>query len=283
MSSPDTLTPFISAPWLDPLGRPLAVRPLPGLRPEILRKLRYCRGAMAHDYREFLTCCSGLANTELGNLDFTGSWYPEEKCPVLNPCLTLAVDHQGRRWVCELSADGRPGRVWCLFAEPTVAVYVSDTLAEFLATLRDRTCHGRLFSWLQDLTAQAYAIWKHRRTLARRPHRGVDADAEFAEWLATLPQEAFVYDLRTPMAARGWPFGLAGSSSRLFRYRDMPVFAVAGSHRAGPRLDEWGRTRSPTKGPRLEGRAIPVPDEKVEQADGPSIATPWKGRARLCA
>lgn len=64
MSSFDTLTPFISAPWVDPHGRPLPVRPLPGLRPEIWRELHYCAsGAMAPDYREFLRCCSGLANT----------------------------------------------------------------------------------------------------------------------------------------------------------------------------------------------------------------------------
>lgn len=100
MSSLATLTPFISAPWLDAHGRSLPVRPLPGLRPEI--------------------------------------------------------------------------------------------------------CHGRLFSWLQDLTAQARAIWKHRRALARRPYCRAEADAEFAEWLATLPREAFVYDLSAPTAARGW-------------------------------------------------------------------------------
>lgn len=282
MSSLGTLTPFISAPWLDPHGRPLPVRPLPGLRPEILRELRYCPlGAMAPDYREFLTCCSGLANTALGHMDFTGSWYPEEECPVFNPSLTLAIDDEGRRWISELSSDGRPGRVWCLFAEPTVAVYVSDTFEEFLETLRDRTCHGRLFSWLQDLTAQAHAIWEHRRTLARRPHRSPDADAEFAEWLANLPREAFVYDLRAPTAARGWPYGLAGPASRLFRYRDLPVFAVAGPNMAGPRVAESDRTRSPSKGPRLEGRAIPVPDGKVEWADRSSLTL--QRRARSCA
>jgi len=284
MSSLDTLTPFISAPWLDPHGRSLAVRPLPGLRPEILQELCYFpSGAMARDYRELLGCCSGLANTALGHVDFTGCWYPEEECPVFNPCLTLAIDDEGRRWISELSVDGRPGRVWCLFAEPTVAVYVSDTLAEFLSTLRDRTCHGRLFSWLQDLTAQAHAIWRHRRTLGRLSRRGGEADAEFAEWLATLPREAWVYDLRAPAAARGWPYGLAGRSGRLFRYRDLPVFAVAGPKWAGPRAGAANRTGLPSNGPLLEGIAIPVPDEKVEWACLPSVTRHWPGRLRLCA
>lgn len=283
MSSFDTLAPFISAPWVDPYGRPLQVRPLPGLRPEILQELRYCPlGTMTPDYREFLTCCSGLADTALGHVDFTGSWYPEEECPVFKPCMTLAIDDEGRRWIAELSADGHPGRVWCLFTRPTVAVYVSDTLAEFLATLRDRTCHGCLFSWLQDLTAQAHVIWEYRRKLARRPNRGPDTDAEFAQWLATLPREAFVYDLRAPTAARGWPYGLAGPSSRLFRYRDLPVFAVAGPHKAGPRVGESDRSRSPSKGPRLEGRSLPVPDGQVEGTDGPCGTPPRQARVWLC-
>jgi hypothetical protein len=284
MSSRDTLTPFISAPWIDPHGRLLAVRPLPGLRPEILRELRCSPlGAMAPDYQEFLTCCSGLANTALGRMDFTGRLYPEEECPVFNPCLTLAIDDEGRRWISELSIDGRPGRVWCLFAEPKVAVYVTDNLAEFLATLRDRTCYGRLFSWLQDLTAQAHVIWEHRRTLARRPPREVEADSEYAVWLATLPREAYVYDLRAPTAARGWPYGLAGSSGRFFRYRTLPVFAVAGPNLAGPRLGESDRTRSPNKGPRLEGKAIPWPDGKVEWAGRASVRARREGRVWLCA
>jgi hypothetical protein len=254
MSSLDTLTPFISAPWLDPFGRPHKVRPLPGLQPEILRELRH----------------------------LTGSWYPKEGCPVFSPCLTLAIDEQGRRWISELSVGGRPGRVWCLFAEPTVAVYVSDTLAEFLSTLRERTCHGRLFSWLQDLTAQAHVIWKHRRKLARRPNRRPEAESEFAMWLATLPREAYVYDLRSTAAARGWPYGLVGPSGRLFRYRDQPVFAVAGPNLAGPRLGESDRTRSPTKGPRLEGQAIPLPSGRLELAGRSSATAQWERGARPC-
>jgi hypothetical protein len=38
-----------------------------------------------------------------------------------------------------------------------------------------------------------------------------------------------VYDLRPPTLALGWPYGLAGASSHLFRCGRLPVFAVAGS------------------------------------------------------
>ncbi len=39
MSALDTMAPFISSPWRDRDGRPMSVRPLPGLRSEVLREL----------------------------------------------------------------------------------------------------------------------------------------------------------------------------------------------------------------------------------------------------
>lgn len=276
MSTRDTMAPFISAPWLDRQGRSLGVRPLPGLRSAVLQELRFSCPALSPDYREFLASCSGIAGTALGRIDFTNCWHPEEQCPVFNPCLTLAIDDDGRRWIAELSDDGQPGRVWCLFADPEVAVYVSDDLATFLATVRDRTCQGRLFSWLQDLTAQAHAIWRHRRTLALRPYQAVEADTELAAWLATLPADAYVYDLRSPMAARGWPYGLAGPTGRLFRYGRLPVFAVAGPYAEGSRVHDPTTFRLPGVGPCAEGNVIPLPAQRSDRAPHP----PWPRPAR---
>lgn len=259
MSTLDTMAPFISAPWSDRDGHSLPVRALPGLRSEVLRELKFSYPGLSLAYREFLGACSGFAGTALGHIDFTGCWYPQEACPVFNPCLTLAIDDEGRRWITEMSEDGLPGCVWCLFADPEVAVYVSDDLTTFIATLHERTCQGQLFSWLQDLTAQAHAIWKHRRSLALRPYQAVEADTEIAAWLATLPADAYVYDLRTPTAARGWPYGLAGPTGRLFRYRRLPVFAVAGPSSEGSRVRDPQTIRLPSVGPQSHGNVIPLP------------------------
>lgn len=285
MSTLDTMAPFISAPWIDRDGNPLSVRALPGLRSEVLRELKFSYpGLMSPTYRDFLGACSGLAGTALGHIDFTGCWYPEEECPVFNPCLTLAIDDERRRWITEMSDDGLPGRVWCLFADPEVAVYVSDDLATFIATLRERTCQGRLFSWLQDLTAQAHAIWLHRRSLALRPYQAVEADTEIAAWLATLPADAYVYDLRSPTAARGWPYGIAGPAGRLFRYRRLPVFAVAGPSSEGSRVRDPETIRLPSVGPQSHGNVLPLPARQTKEA---GLREPAKLRQvlehRLCA
>ena len=285
MSPLDTMAPFISAPWIDREGHPLSVRALPGLRSEVLRELRFSHPvSMSSGYREFLRSCSGLAGTALGHIDFTGCWHPEEECPVFNPCLTLAVDDEGRRWITEISDDGLPASVWCLFTHPQVAVYVSDDLATFITTLHERTCQGRLFSWLQDLTAQARAVWLHRRSLALRPYQANEADLEIAAWLATLPADAYVYDLRSPTAARGWPYGLAGPTGRFFRYGRLPVFAVAGPSCEGTRVRDPETFRPPRVGPRSDENVIPLPARRTH---GGGVRAPLQRRDvlehRLCA
>jgi hypothetical protein len=267
MSITDTLAPLISSPWLNAPGQPHAIRPLPGLRRTISKDLRIPTIAFTSgEYREFLSTCSGLAGTQLGLIDFTGSGYPVETCPVFYPCLTLAIDDAYRCWITEVSEDGLPGRVWCLFREPQVAVYVSDDLPSFIAALRERTCKGRFFSWVQDLSAQAQAIWRYRRAFAMRPYQVSEADSELAAWVKTLPSDACVYDLREPKAARGWPYGFGGPEGRLFRYECLPVFAVAGPNSDGPRSRDPATIVLPSVDPQSHGAEIPFPLKRRDDA-----------------
>jgi hypothetical protein len=123
-----------------------------------------------------------------------------------------------------------------VFPHPEVAVYVSDDLATFLATLRERTCRGHVSRWLDELTAQARAVWSQRHAWAIRPHAAHCADPAIRDWLMTLPPGAYAYDLRSPSAVRGWPYGIAGPSSRHYRCGRLPVFAVAGLPAEGRRV-----------------------------------------------
>jgi hypothetical protein len=234
MSTPDTMTPLVSSPWLDTDGKPLPVRSLPGLRPDVIKTLaRAYPGIMSPALKELLATCCGLVDTELGHIDFTGCRSPEEPCAVFQPCLTLATDDTGRRWIAEIDGKDLPGPVWCVFPDPEVAVYVSDDLAAFIATLRDCACRGRTLAWLQDLTATALAVWSHRQALALRPDNAYRSDEEIRGWLSSLPSDAYVYDLRKQTRVRGWPYGVAGPSGRLYRCGRLPVFAAAGSPTEG--------------------------------------------------
>ncbi len=245
MSTCDTMTPLISSPWRDADGNALSVRPLPGLRREVIKTLeRSYPGIMSPAYKDLLAACAGLANTPLGNIDFTGTAFPDEPCAVFQPCLTLAIDDSGRRWLAEASTSGVSGPVWCVCRDPEVAVYVSDDLTAFISSLREHACRGTMLAWLQHLTTTARAVWSHRRSLALRPYDARQADAAIRGWLGVLPSDAYVYDLRTPTRARGWPYGVAGPSGRLFRCGRLPVFAVAGSPAEGWRVGHPDATPS---------------------------------------
>jgi hypothetical protein len=175
-----------------------------------------------------LSTCCGLAGTALGSIDFTGCWFPEEPYAVFRPALTLAIDDAERRWIAEIGDKDLPGPVWCVFPDPEVAVYVSDDLAAFMATIREYTGRGEMHAWLHGLTAQARTVWSRRHALAMRPHEAAHSDRAIRGWLLGLPVDAYVYDLRAQRIARGWPYGVAGPSGRFYRCGRLPVFAVAG-------------------------------------------------------
>jgi hypothetical protein len=183
--------------------------------------------------KELLSRSCGLGGTELGSIDFTGCWFLEEPYAVFRPALTLAIDDAERRWIAEVGNGDLPGPIWCVFPHPEVAVYVSEDLATFLATLRERTCHGDVSRWLGELTAQARAVWWQRHAWAIRPYEAHRMDPAIRGWLMTLPSGAYVYDLRAQSTVRGWPYGVAGPSGRHYRCGRLPVFAVAGSPAEG--------------------------------------------------
>jgi len=259
MSALDTMTPLLATPWVDAGGKTLSVRALPGLRPELIKTLNSTYLWMNNPtIKALLATCCGLADTELGQIDFTGCCFPEEPCSVFQPCLTIAIDDAGRRWIAEVGNKDLPGPVWCVFPDPQVAVHVCDNLHTFLAVLHDHAHRGRTLGWLQDLRATAHAVWAQRRALALRPHHAYHSDEEIRGWLSSLPSDAFVYDLRRQSTVRGWPYGVAGPSARMYRCGRLPVFAVA---------------RSPTEGWRV-GRPVTTAPVHPVAAQSLEIALP---------
>ncbi len=259
MSAPDTMTPLLSTPWVDASGNTLAVKPLPGLRPELIETLSSAYpGVINPTLQALLASCCGLADTELGQIDFTGCCFPEESCSALQPCLTIAIDDAGRRWIAEVGGKGLPGPVWCVFPDPQVAVHISEDLPSFLVRLHERACRGETLGWLRELNASAHAVWIHRRALALRPYGAHRADLEIRAWLASLPSHAYVYDLRRPSTVRGWPYGVAGPSARLYRCGRLPVFAVAGSPTEGWRAGQ-PTTTSPIHPIAAQGLELELP------------------------
>ncbi len=280
MSTRDTMTPFLSTPWVDARGRALSVRALPGLRPELIKTLQSGFPGMVNpSVRALLATCCGLTNTELGLIDFTGCCFPEEPCDVFQPCMTLAIDDAGRRWIAELGDEDLPGPVWCVLPLPQVAVHISDDLASFIAVLHDHARDDRTLAWLQDLTATADEVWVHRRALALRPSQVCRTDETIRTWLSCLPSDAYVYDLRES-SVRAWPYGAAGPSGRLYRCGRLPVFAVAGAPAEGRRVGRPDVTAptEPIAALSLDIAAIEVPTSRRRTRAKPSPSRAWRSR-----
>lgn len=242
MSTAGNVVPFSPAP-VKPLTRGLfKLVSVPGLSMQAIQGLEATYpGTLTADMRSLLHTTCGLTAAEFGTIDFTARWHPEESISVFRPCLTLAIDDEGRRWIAETSRDqGLPGPVWCVLPDPAVTLYISDDLNGFLSTLNDAIERRQLYRWLRGLHRDARAIWAQRQALARVSYESCREDRGLRGWLAELPLDVHIYDLRAPSALRGWPHGLAGPEGRLYRCGRLPVFAVS----TAPSASRWTRHMS---------------------------------------
>jgi len=231
------VVPFSPAP-VKPLARSvLKLVSVPGLSTQAIQGLEATYpGTLTAEMRSLLGTSCGLTAPEFGAIDFTSRWHPEEPISVFRPCLTLAIDDEGRRWIAETSRDqGLPGPVWCVLPEPAVTLHVCDDLYDFVRTLNGAAERGQLYKWLRGLQRDARAIWGQREALARLSYESCREDHGLRNWVAELPFDAHIYDLRAPSALRGWPYGLAGPEGRLYRCGRLPVFAVS----TAPSASRW--------------------------------------------
>jgi hypothetical protein len=234
MSPRDAVMPLLQRPWMGRSGEQLAVTALPGLRREAIDNIELqWSGVLTPDMRAVLEHCCGISGTPLGNIDFTGCWYPEEPLAIFRPSLTLAIDEQGRRWVAEVvKGRGLPGPIWCVFPRPEVAMFVDRNLADFLARLHNNMRRGASSQWLTSLCIRARTLWAARHARAMSVPVAFTRLRELRGWLAGLPVNAWVYDLRSPGARRGLPYGMARERGELCRCGRLPVFAFIGPDRA---------------------------------------------------
>ena len=231
MSPLDNIVPLLQGPWAQPTAEYPPIVPLPGVQSETLSHLQSrWSGFLTTDMRQLLQLTCGLSDTPLGPIDFTGQWYAEEPLCIFRPCLTLAVDGQGRRWVAEVGKTrGLPAPVWCIVPAPKVALFMDRSLGDFLVRLHHNVRRGTASAWLAQVTMRARRLWARRYLRAMAMPVAIDRLREIRGWLARLPVNAWVYDLRAPAISRGLPYGVAPDPSHVFRCGRLPVFAVVGA------------------------------------------------------
>jgi hypothetical protein len=234
MSTADTMMPLLTAPWPGRAGEQLLTFPLPGLRREAIADLdANWAGPMTPEMRQLLQLSCGLSKTPLGSVDFTGRLYPEEPLSVFSPSLTLAIDDQGRRWIAEVAKwRGLPGPVWCVLSKPEVAMFVDRNLADFVVRLNNNVRRECMAQWLTVLNTRARKLWASRHARAIAVPIAFRRMRELRGWLAGLPLDAWIYDLRAPGPRRGLPYGISRERGFPQRCGRLPVFAFVGTSSA---------------------------------------------------
>jgi len=228
--STNTMLPAFAYPWLSAKGPALPVRRAPGLSASAIDSLRpNFPGTLTTEHENLLRQRCGIDGTALDYIDFTGRWHDEETLAVFRPCLTLAVDAQGRRWIAETAkTQGLPGPVWCILPDPQVVMYISEDLGAFLQMLRRYTREGSVAAWLHAVDTAAHHAWKNRGALTFQSRQTCGQDPKVRAWLLQLPRDSRVYDLRSPTFGTGWPYGVAGGGGRYHRCGRELLFAVSG-------------------------------------------------------
>jgi hypothetical protein len=260
------MLPVLSHPWIDTAGHRLPIQSGPGLNPSAIDSLRTTfPGTLTPEFEELLGSSCGLDGTALQYIDFTGQWHRDEPLAVFRPCLSLAIDPQGRRWIAETgNTRGLPGPVWCVMQAPEVVVYVSADLGEFLTLLRRITCDQSIDGWLRAVDTAAQRVWKKRGALAFYSRQECGQDREVRKWLLQLPRDARVYDLRSPRFGVAWPYGAAGATGRFHRCGRELLFAVSGFPAPSRWADHLGNL--------AHHHNAPVPGIIVSQRAGPGRA-----------
>ena len=229
MSRADTVMPLLQGPWMSRGGEKLPVTALPALSRDAIHNLSLqWSGILTPEMHALLECSCGISGTPIGSVDFTGCWYPEEPLSIFRPCITLAIDDTGRRWVAEAGRTrGLPGPVWCVFPQPEVAMWVHRSLGDFLVRLHHHMRRNTLAQWMTSMSRRARILWATRHASAMAVPVAFTRLRELRGWLAELPLDSWVYDLRNPAAHRGLPYGLARERGELYRCGRLPVFAFA--------------------------------------------------------
>jgi hypothetical protein len=228
MSLRDTSVPLPTVRWGSFVTSLPHMVALPGVHPESLRNIgARWQGFLTTEMRQLLQITCGLSGTPIGNIDFTGCWYPEEPLALFRPCLTLAVDAEGRRWIAEAGRTrGLPGPVWCIDPDRRVALYVARRLQDFLRRLDHYSHRGQASLWNVSLAAHARRVWLRRYASATHVYVASRRLREIRGWLGRLPQDAWIYDLRAPGSPRGLPCGLARDPTQWIRCGRLPIFAL---------------------------------------------------------
>jgi hypothetical protein len=107
-------------------------------------------------------------------------------------------------------------------------MFIDRNLADFLVRLHNNLRRNWTSQWLTSVNIRARKLWACRHARAIGVPVAFSRMRELRGWLAGLPLNACIYDLRAPDPIRGLPYGLSRERGYPHRCGRLPVFAFVG-------------------------------------------------------
>jgi hypothetical protein len=127
-------------------------------------------------------------------------------------------------------------------------MFVDRSLGDFLLRLHREMRRDTLSQWLTILSIHARTLWATRHARAIGVPVAFSRLRELRGWLASLPVNAWIYDLRAPRIRRGLPYGLIRERGAACRCGSLPVFAFVGSEGTAAAVADNGTSLTFTEG-----------------------------------
>ena len=162
------------------------------------------------DVRNLLSFASGFT---LGADEVAFSQYNDWGYDFLLPHVAvLEGDGLGNSWVIEINPETGVWRhVWFECHDPPVLQYLCETLAEFIDGVLDGSRFEKCKQGHRSIVDRAYdlkiKLWRNNKRFPKAISLRDSDDRALAEFVASLPDTAFVIDLRSPNLGDGFDWG----------------------------------------------------------------------------
>lgn len=180
---------------------------------------------MPEELRELLGFSAGMEGC-LAGIDFTGECMMFEMEDLFPRGLPVAADGCGNFWVLDLTPQTtRTAPVFYASHDAPVILYQCSDLASFMGEVfRGYTAPHR--SLVDDVHEdRLFNVWRKNPGVLSRAQALTAADPVLAEFVASLPENFEIVDLRKVEPGMGFSWGRYGADTELKRHGHERIFA----------------------------------------------------------
>jgi hypothetical protein len=197
----------------------------PALSPEEIDALEAELGVpLPRGLRALLEHTSGIEDSAVGEVDFTGRTMSYEDQDVFPAGLPIGGDGFGNFWVLDLTPNGAEPRVYFACHDPPVILYQSPDLGHFVHEVVRAESYPEE-SLIDDVHEdRRFNVWgENPGTLDHGA--ALAGDEQLRAFAADLDERWAFIDLREPEVGMGFSWGRYGPGTEVRRHGSEPLFA----------------------------------------------------------